>query len=147
VLPVRRRQQVIKFDALTSPLNQPMNQHTKETMLPRWVERHIENDVLAQRSRYTTKHACVYPHVALLFQGRRLIAIGQNRAARRGPYNMIHAEADVIRNVGASRLRGATLVVIRLGPRSLLNSTPCPNCAALIEKCQREYGLRGCLHS
>ena len=55
------------------------------------------------------KHTCVYPHVALLFQGRRLMAIGQNRAARRGPYNMIHAEADVIRNVGAARLRGGNV--------------------------------------
>lgn len=130
------------------PPNQlAINQQMKEQLLPRWVNRHIDDKILTQRSRYTTKHACVYPHVAMLFQGRRLIAIGQNRAARRGPYNMIHAEADVIRNVGAARLRGAILVVIRLGPRSLLNSAPCAQCAALIEKCQREYGLRGCLHS
>jgi hypothetical protein len=116
-------------------------------MLPSWVIRYVDTNVLTQRSRYTTKHECCYHHVALLFRGRRLIAIGQNRAEQRGPYNMVHAEVDAIRAAGPNNLRGATLVVIRLGPRSLLNSAPCRVCAALIVKCQRSYGLRGCIHS
>lgn len=116
-------------------------------MLPRWVIRHIDHTVLSQRSRYTTKHECCYHHVALIFRSRRLIATGQNRAEQRGPYNMVHAEVDAIRAAGPNNLRGAILVVIRLGPRSLLNSAPCRVCADLIAKCQRNYGLRGCIHS
>ena len=116
-------------------------------MLPHWVIRHIDHAVLPQRSRFTTKHMCPYNHVALIFRGRQLLAIGQNRAEQRGPYNMIHAEIDAIRAVGTAHLRGTTLVVVRLGPRSLLNSKPCRACATFIEKCQRSYGLRACLHS
>jgi tRNA(Arg) A34 adenosine deaminase TadA len=115
--------------------------------LPLWVNRTIDTCVWSQRARFTTKHACVYPHVALIFRGRKLLTIGQNRVCRRGPYNMVHAEADAIRRVAPSALRGATLVVIRLGPRGLLNSRPCPTCQHLLEKCRREYGLRGVLHS
>ena len=51
--------------------------------------------------------------MALVFHKRRLIAIGQNLLGGR---NMIHAEADAIRKVGdLSKLRGAVLVVIRIG--------------------------------
>ena len=115
--------------------------------LPTWVNRHIDIHVNSQRSRYTTKHYCVYPHVALLFRGRKLIAVGQNRVGRRGPYNMIHAEADVVRRAGTSQLRDAVLVVIRLGPVSLLNSKPCPACEQLMGKCMRVHGLRTYLYS
>lgn len=115
--------------------------------LPTWISRTVDAVVMPQRSRYTMKHCCVYSHVALLFRGRRLIAIGQNRVERRGPYNMVHAEADVLRSVSPAQLRGSTLVVIRLGSQSLLNSAPCATCSILIEKCQRAYGLRACIHS
>lgn len=60
---------------------------------------------------------------------------------------MIHAEIDAIRSVGTANLRGMTLVVVRLGPRSLLNSKPCATCASFIKKCQQMFGLRACLHS
>ena len=116
--------------------------------LPSWVHRVIDTCVLPYRTRFTMKHCAVgYPHVALLFKGRKLLAIGQNRIFRRGPYSMIHAECDAIRSIGLSQLRDATLVVVRLGPTSLLYSKPCRTCSFYIKKCMREYGLRNCLHS
>jgi hypothetical protein len=117
-------------------------------MLPTWVMRVIESVILPQRARYTTKHCGIYRHVALVFRGRKLLAIGQNRIGRRGPYSMIHAECDAIRSLNSlSDMRNALLVVIRLGPRSLLHSKPCRTCTEYIEKCQREHGLRRCIHS
>jgi len=120
---------------------------TTTSLLPTWLNRHLDTDILRQRGRYTTKHR-THNHVALLFMGRRLIAIGQNRVCNNGPRNTIHAEADVIRSVGDySKLRGATLVVIRIAPSGILNSKPCAACQCLLEKCQREYGLRSWMHS
>jgi len=113
------------------------------------VHRYIDTIILTQRNRFTMKHCAVgYPHVALLFRGRKLLSIGQNRIFRRGPYSMIHAECDAIRSAGSlSNLRDAMLVVVRLGPSSLLYSKPCRTCDFYIQKCMREYGLRGCIHS
>jgi hypothetical protein len=117
-------------------------------MLPTWVHRAIDTCVLPHRNRFMMKHSATgYPHVALLFKGRKLLAMGQNRIFRRGPYSMIHAECDAIRAIGLSQLRDTTLVVVRLGPTSLLYSKPCRTCTFYIQKCMREYGLRGCLHS
>jgi|LauGreDrversion4_2_1035121.scaffolds.fasta_scaffold527504_2 hypothetical protein len=119
--------------------------------LPSWITRHIEHDV-TDMSRYFSKHNSHY-HIALLFRGRKLIAIGHNRVSyrRRSTARTIHAEADVIRSLGdTAKLRGATLVVIRYGGHGhtdLINSKPCPACQRLIDKCQREYGLKACIHS
>jgi hypothetical protein len=118
--------------------------------LPTWVTRTLDSDIYPQSARYTDKSRCHYKHVAILFRGRKVLAIGQNRVStRHGPDHItIHAEADAIRQLGdISQLRGATLVVIRLSATGLRDSTPCPACARLIQKCQRVYGLRGVIHS
>ncbi len=118
--------------------------------LPTWVNRTLDTHIYPQEDRYTEKSNLNYVHVAILFRGRKILAIGQNRVStRHGPHHItIHAEADAIRQLGdVSKLRGATLVVIRLsnsGPRC---SAPCPSCSRLIQKCQRVYGLRGVIHS
>jgi hypothetical protein len=113
----------------------------------------VDHDIFRHPGRFTTKHRTSH-HVAFLFKGRKLLAIGQNRVSEQGGAirPTIHAEAAAIRAVGdISRLRGATLVVIRIGGgasnRQLMNSAPCPACQTLIQKCQREYGLRSCIHS
>lgn len=119
--------------------------------LPLWVTRHIEHDVIP-RDSYFSKHNSQY-HIALLFHGRKLIAIGHNRVSyrRRSTARTIHAEADVIRSLGdLTKLRGSTLVVIRYGGTghaNLINSKPCPACQRLIDKCQKDYGLKNCIHS
>jgi hypothetical protein len=115
-------------------------------MLPTWVQKHVDCEVLSQLGRYTTKHT-TSNHVAILFKGRKVIAIGQNRLGGR---HTIHAERDVIEEIGdTSKLRGATLVVIRIGggEHGLMHSAPCQACQCLIQKCMRTYGLRGCIHS
>ncbi len=119
--------------------------------LPLWVTRHIEHDVIP-RDSYFAKHTSNY-HIALLFRGRKLIAIGHNRVSYRRGENArtLHAEADVIRSIGDfTKLRGATLVVVRYGGHGhtdLINSKPCPSCQRLIDKCHREYGLKACIYS
>ena len=125
---------------------------TSSCGLPHWVSKHVDYDVLRTPSRFTSKHRTSH-HVAFVFKGRKVIAIGQNRVSERGGAirPTIHAEADAIRAVGdTARLRGATLVVVRIGGHGhgqLMNSAPCRACQALIQKCQREYGLLGCIHS
>lgn len=115
--------------------------------LPMWTQRVIDSDIMSQRNRYTTKHRSVYRHVAMIFKGRKLIAVGQNRICRRGPYSMMHAECDALRSACVSQLRDAILVVIRIGPQGLLSSEPCSCCYMVIQKYMKEYGLRGCIHS
>ena len=125
------------------------------TTLPTWLNRHIDSDIMTQKSRYTTKHTN-NAHVAMIFQGRKIIAIGQNRlgcsdhprlGGLPGRMNTIHAEVDVIRSIPRSRLRGATMVIIRIGSHGLQNSKPCAACQCLLQKCVREYGMRGWIHS
>ena len=123
---------------------------TMENPLPTWVTRTLDTDIFPQSARYTEKSRMHHIHVAILFQGRKILAIGQNRlSTRSGPHHItIHAEADAIRQLGdVSKLRGATLVVIRIASTGLRNSAPCPACTRLIQKCQRVYGLRGVIHS
>jgi hypothetical protein len=112
-----------------------------------WIMRSLDADILSQMGRYTTKHR-THNHVAVIFQGRKRIAIGQNRACQRGERKTVHAEADAIRSLGdISKLRGATLVVIRIAPTGLLNSAPCKKCCCLLQKCMRVYGMKGYVHS
>lgn len=118
--------------------------------LPTWVSKTLDTHIYPHESRYTKKAKLNYVHVAILFRGRKILAIGQNRlSTTRGPDRVtIHAEADAIRQLGdVSKLRGATLVVIRLSSAGPRCSAPCPACARLIQKCQRVYGLRSVIHS
>jgi len=114
-------------------------------LLPSWIIRHVENDILRMINRYTTRHH-TYNHVALVFKGRKLLAIGQNTVGGR---NTIHAEAAAIKAVGDTNLlRGARMVVIRINKcGELMYSAPCCACKVLLRKCQREYGLIECIHS
>lgn len=115
--------------------------------LPRWIQRYVEELILPNQHRYAAKHQCNHTHVAFICRRRKIIAMGQNRLKRRGPFSMIHAEADAIQAIDPQLLRGATLVVVRVSPYGLKYSRPCPACQRLLDKCQREHGLAGCIHS
>lgn len=120
-------------------------------LLPTYIQRFIESNILNQLSRYTTKHR-THNHVAMIFHGRKVLAVGQNRIMSRGRgcsyRNTIHAEADAIRSLGDNqKLRGSRLVVIRIAPSGIAYSAPCVACQALIQKCIKSYGLIGCEHS
>ena len=124
--------------------------------LPTWLNKFIEAEIFRQIGRFTTKHTN-HHHVAMIFRGHKIIAIGQNRlggsdrprlGGLEGRQNTIHAEVDVLRAVGnIAKLRGATMAIIRIGPIGLRNSKPCPACEPLLRKCVKEYGLRGWIHS
>lgn len=118
-------------------------------MFATYIQRVIESEILSQISRYTTKHTA-HNHVAMLFRGRKVIAIGQNRpmSRGRGKHDTIHAEVDVIRALGdVQKLRGTKLVVIRLASSGIINSAPCSACQCVLNKCIRDYGLLGYEHS
>jgi hypothetical protein len=117
--------------------------------LPKWVSRVIDTNIRSQHRRYTQRHI-THSHVALIFRGRKLLAVGQNRPVCHGTYqNTIHAEVAAIRSLGdISQLRGATLVVVRLSPAGeIRGSKPCSSCQCVLDKCVREYGLRSYFHS
>jgi hypothetical protein len=125
--------------------------------LPSYVQKFVDTHILSQVQRYTSrltntsKHRGNY-HVAMLFRGHKVIAVGQNRVEITGRgkafSHMIHAEADVIRTLGnVQKLRGLKLVVIRIAPSGIINSKPCMACQCLLQKCMKEYGLKGYEHS
>jgi hypothetical protein len=117
--------------------------------LPTWVNRVVDSQIKTRPDRYTKRHL-THAHVALIFRGRKLIAVGQNRPVYHGtPHKTVHAEVAAIRSLGdISQLRGATLVVVRIsGSGELRGSKPCPSCQCVLEKCMRSYGLRGYFHS
>jgi hypothetical protein len=62
---------------------------------------------------------------------------------------MIHAERAVVKEIGdVSKLKDATLVVIRLGKNGeFLSSKPCDRCQPFLEKCRKDYGLHKVEHS
>ncbi len=93
-------------------------------------------------------------HLAFVFRDRNeLLAMACNRIGSRSRGAgfsdfTIHAERAVLRQVDARKLRGATLVVIRISTHGeLMNSSPCEGCQCHIQKCIRKYGLRRVYYS
>jgi len=124
-------------------------------MLPSYVQKFVDTHIMSQiqrfSSRFTDKHKTHY-HIAMLFQGHKNVAVGQNRAQARGrgrkKSNTIHAEADVIRSIGNyQKLKGSKLFVIRIAPSGIAYSAPCIACQCLLNKCMKEYGMLGYGHS
>ena len=89
-------------------------------------------------------------HVAFVYgRGGILLGMSTNRIGSRssgaGFSGMtIHAERAALKAVGdTSMLRGATVVVIRVGTGGkLMNSAPCHECKCHLEAAMRKYGLR-----
>ena len=91
-----------------------------------------------------------YRHGCVIFKGDRIISTGHNkkiastRVARFGYRNCwLHAEADAILKANTRDLRGASLLVVRIGKTKLCNSRPCRHCMALIE----EIGIKNVYYS
>jgi hypothetical protein len=117
--------------------------------LPSWVNRVVDSQIKTRPDRYTMRHQ-THSHVALIFRGRKLIAVGTNRPVYHGTHQRtVHAEMAAIRSLGdTSQLRGATLVVVRITDAGeIRGSKPCASCQCLLEKCMRSYGLRSYFHS
>jgi deoxycytidylate deaminase len=85
----------------------------------------------------------VYPHRvgAIVFRGKRILGVGHNSNSlcslhpKYVRYNeSVHAEQAAISSLDWSKLRGASILVIRLTRRGkLAMSKPCAMCQALIE--------------
>lgn len=96
-------------------------------------------------------NSCVmHKHCACLFQGDKVLAQGVNKHFRIKPldnkskYLAIHAEVDALSSVKKKLLKGADILVIRVGSKSnLCNSRPCNSC---IEKLQQK-GIRKAYYS
>lgn len=93
-------------------------------------------------------------HIAIIVKRKKIISIAYNQIGTRGSgcgYSdyTIHAERNVIKQAGDfNKLNGASLYVIRISNQdNILNSTPCHGCKLLIEKCQKNYGLRNVYYS
>ena len=101
----------------------------------------------------TQKHTTHF-HIAFLFLRGKLLAVATNQIGSRSRgvgYSeyMIHAERAVVKEIGdLSKLKDATLVVIRLGKNGeFLSSKPCKGCQLFLEKCIKCYGLSSIYHS
>ena len=113
------------------------------------------SDFLSLADEYASVAALFIPnlHVASLYKRGILLARATNRVGSRSrgvgySDRTIHAERNVLRSVDLSMLRGATLVVVRVGRYGeLLASPPCRECRAHIEKTMRKYGLRNVYYS
>lgn len=94
-------------------------------------------------------------HIAFLYaRGGVLIAMATNRVGSRSRgagYSKytIHAERAVLKMVGDNTLlRGATMVVVRVGKRGdLMNSMPCHECQCHLNKAIDKYKMRRVYYS
>ena len=119
----------------------------------------------AKKSCHRSKHA------AAIVKGGKILYLAKNKViGEKNGLKTKHAEANVIdlclaQNKKKSILKGASLYVIRINPNfnyednnikdylnddvnnPFQNSKPCPKCKAIIEKCQKKYGLCSVIHS
>jgi hypothetical protein len=121
--------------------------------MPQLTIAHIHT-ILEGLPRLETGWGLPYVHIALILKRGKLLAWGTNQYGSRkegfgyDTYSC-HAEASVIKRLGnKEHLRGAVLVVVRLGSRkNILNSEPCSTCKCRLEKHMREDGLSAVYYS
>jgi hypothetical protein len=102
---------------------------------------------------FAQKHAHKHTtsvHIALIVKRGKVIAVGGNSVGSQsmgsgyGCHGTIHAEKAVVKQLGdISELKGATLVVVRLGRKcnDWCYSAPCCSCKKFLTKCITHYGL------
>ena len=113
------------------------------------------SDFLSLATEYASVAAQFIPnlHVASIYKRGVLLARATNRVGSRSrgvgySDRTIHAEHNVLRSIDLSLLRGAILVVIRVGRYGeLFQSKPCHECQCRIQKTMRKYGLRSVYYS
>jgi len=88
--------------------------------------------------------------IAVLVKRNKVIASSTNRAGSRSmgsgySDHTIHAERAVVKKLGdITKLKGCTMYVWRVTTRQVgLMSKPCHDCELFLEKCMKQYGLRG----
>lgn len=111
-------------------------------------------DIARQYASYVTTHLNTSLHIAFVYgRGGMLIGMSTNRMGSRSrgagfSKFTIHAERAALKAVGDnSMLRGATLVVVRVGKQGLMSSEPCHECKRHLEKAINKYGLKKVYYS
>jgi len=118
----------------------------KQKQFPLWILRYIHSIQHSPRFKSHYKSS----HVAMIFSGKRLIAIGQNNKighSRNHNTPTVHAEIDAINAIGTKHLRDTILVVIRITSVGLQNSKPCHSCECFLQKCIKIHGMHKIIHS
>lgn len=111
-------------------------------------------DLLIEEAIRIRQYKKGFIHIAIVTKRKKILSIAFNRIGSRqsgcgfSDYT-IHAERNAIKNVGdTNKLNGASIYVIRVSNQNcIMNSEPCHDCRLLIEKCQKNYGLRNVYYS
>jgi hypothetical protein len=93
-------------------------------------------------------------HVAILMKRGKIIAEATNAFGSRSRGSgyckgSIHAERNVVKELGnIHELKGSEMYVTRVSRNSnlinpFIGSMPCAQCKVFLDKCMREYGLKG----
>ncbi len=111
-------------------------------------------DIARQYASYVNTYLNTSIHIAFVYgRGGMLIGMSTNRVGSRSRGAgfskwTIHAERAALKAVGDnSMLRGAILVVIRVGKHGILPSKPCHECTCHLEKAMNKYGLKKVYYS
>lgn len=91
-----------------------------------------------------------YVHYAEIRKGNKVLATSFNKVKACCETPSMHAERGVVKALGdINLLRGATLVVVRLGKNTneFKNSKPCPSCESFLKACMKKYGLSRVIYS
>lgn len=91
-----------------------------------------------------------YVHYAEIRKGNKVLATSFNKVKSCLATPSMHAERSVVKTLGdINRLRGTTLVVVRIGKNSndLKNSKPCEHCEGFLKACMKKYGLSRVIYS
>lgn len=89
-------------------------------------------------------------HYAEIVKGRRVLASSFNRVKACPEAHSLHAERSVVKALGnINLLKGATLIVIRIGKNSdeFKNSKPCKHCEGFLRSCMKKYKLSKVIYS
>ena len=115
--------------------------------------RELCEKTIRESHTFPKKHTS-HQHLAIILLRKKVLATATNKIGTRSTGSghneyMVHAEIAVIKKLGdVSKLKGATLVVLRLGSGGqFLSSKPCTACHACLTKCIDTYGLRSIVHS
>lgn len=122
---------------------------------------HIEDFLLYEHTQMfiqgkeSKKNRLSSLHMAVLVKRGKIIETATNTLGSRSRGSgyselTLHAERAVIKKLGdISKLRGCTMYVWRVGFAEFypMSSEPCSECQVFLNKCVKQYGLRGIFYT
>jgi hypothetical protein len=130
--------------------SKPQTVGSRGPLMPRLQLSHILPFIQGLSAESLNSRHKTNVHIAFVFNSRlQLLGWSLNKVGTRShgsgySDNTIHAERAALKRVGdMNKLRGASLVVVRLGRDGHIKySEPCCECRRHLDKCIRDYGLR-----